>query len=334
MQTGWVERHGRGWRGGWREHGTKRYTAHVAKKGDARALLNDELRRIEQGSRYRPDLTLAELAERFKAQHDASPRTREKVEIALKQPLALWGTLPAGEVTPELINRWLVTSALKPASRQTYLGALRQVYGFGITNNLVEDNPARRAKTPTVRRSDGLLPFESWQEVERVAEEAGRWEPLIIIAADTGARPGELALLEHRHITQNKVYLPGTKTRRARRIVTLTPRGVAAYQSIPRSLTTPLVFHTNSRPIDWHNWRHRAWQPALELAGLDRRGPYQLRHTFAYFSLRAGVPISDLSVEMGHESIRLTHETYGHWSDEMGDRAANLRAAWANGDAG
>jgi hypothetical protein len=50
MQTGWVERHGRGWRGGWREHGTKRYTAHVAKKGDARALLNDELRRIEQGS--------------------------------------------------------------------------------------------------------------------------------------------------------------------------------------------------------------------------------------------------------------------------------------------
>jgi hypothetical protein len=28
-----------------------------------------------------------------------------------------------------------------------------------------------------------------------------------------------------------------------------------------------------------------------------------------------------------------THETYGHWSDEMGDRAANLRAAWANGDA-
>jgi integrase len=87
-----------------------------------------------------------------------------------------------------------------------------------------------------------------------------------------------------------------------------------------------------SAAIDWHNWRHRIWQPALDLADLDRRGPYQLRHTFAHFSLRAGVPISDLSVEMGHESIRLTHETYGHWSDEMGDRAANLRAAWANGD--
>jgi integrase len=226
-------------------------------------------------------------------------------------------------------RRASVSSSLRPASRQTYLGALRQVYGFGLDNRLVEMNPARSAKTPTVRRSDGLLPFDSWDEVERVAEEAGRWASLIIIAADTGARPGELERLEHREVVGNKVYLPGTKTRRARRVVTLTPRGVAAYQAIPRSLNTPLVFHTDGRPIDWHNWRNRVWQPALELAGLERRGPYQLRHTFAYFSLRAGVPISDLSVEMGHESIRLTHETYGHWSDEMGDRAANLRAAWA-----
>src|SRR5437870_5574980 len=111
MQTGWVERDGRGWRGGWREHGAKCYTTHVAKKGDARALLNDELRRIEQGSRYRPDLTLEELVERFKAQHDASPLTRDKIEVALKQPLTLWGSLPAGDVTPELINRWLVSSS-------------------------------------------------------------------------------------------------------------------------------------------------------------------------------------------------------------------------------
>jgi integrase len=329
VQTGWVERHGRGWRGGWREHGTKHYTAHVPRKGDARALLNEQLRRLEQGGRYQPDLTFTELVDRFAAQHDAAPKTKQKLGVALKQPVNLWGHLAAGDITPEMINRWLVSSQLRPASRQTYLGALRQVYAFAVENHLVADNPAKRAKTPTVRRSEGLRPFESWDEIEALAEEAGRWGPLIIFAADTGARPGELALLEHHHIQGNKVYLPGTKTRRARRVVTLTPRGVAAYRSIPRSLTTPLVFHTNGRPIDWHNWRTRVWQPALELARLTKRGPYQLRHTFAYFSLRAGVPISDLSVEMGHESIRLTHETYGHWSDEMGDRAANLRAAWA-----
>lgn len=46
---------------------------------------------------------------------------------------------------------------------------------------------------------------------------------------------------------------------------------------------------------------------------------------------QAGVPLLRPPVEMGHESIRLTHETYGHWSDEMGDRAANLRTQWARG---
>jgi hypothetical protein len=118
------------------------------------------------------------------------------------------------------------------------------------------------------------------------------------------------------------------------------PRGHTHSQGRRRLPIDPAIPHYATRPpyklaADHpHNWRHRVWQPVLELAGLDRRGPYQLRHTFAYFSLRAGVPISDLSVEMGHESIRLTHETYGHWSDEMGDRAANLREAWANGDAG
>src|SRR3954468_931176 len=102
MQAGWVERHGRGWRGGWRENGQKQYTASVPKKGDARALLNDQLRRLEQGPRYRPQLTLAELAERFTAQHSALPRTREKIQAALTQPLSLWGSLLADEVTPEM----------------------------------------------------------------------------------------------------------------------------------------------------------------------------------------------------------------------------------------
>lgn len=132
------------------------------------------------------------------------------------------------------------------------------------------------------------------------------------------------------HVIANRVYLPGTKTRHARRIVTLTPRGVAAYQSIPRYLAEPLVFHTSGKPLDLHNWRSRIWYPALELAGLAPRGPYQLRHTFAYFSLLAGVPLADLSLEMGHESVRLTLDSYGHWGDEMGARAADLRATWAS----
>jgi hypothetical protein len=48
------------------------------------------------------------------------------------------------------------------------------------------------------------------------------------------------------------------------------------------------------------------------------------------FSLRAGVPISDLALEMRHANVNLTFETYGHWADEMGDRVARLRAVWTS----
>lgn len=123
--------------------------------------------------------------------------------------------------------------------------------------------------------------------------------------------------------------MPGTKTRRARRVVTLTPRGLAAYDAVAPAADTPLVFHSRGRPLELHNWRSRTWYPALELAGVARRGPYALRHTFAYFSLLAGVSLADLSIETGHESVRLTLDTYGHWADHLGRRAADLRSAWA-----
>lgn len=333
MQLGWVERHGRGWRGAWRDGGhrtsRRRYTPVVERKGEARHLLEEELRLARRGIHIDHGLTLADLAARFHAQHSAAPRTIEKLHTALLRPLQLWGHFHPDEITPADINQWLASSGLRASTRQTYLAALRQVYSFGMENRLIADNPASRARTPTVRRAESLHPFANWTEVEAIAAEAGRWSPFIILAADTGARPGELIRLEHRHVIDDRVYLPGTKTRRARRVVTLTPQGLTAYNSIPRTSDSPLVFHTRGRPLDLHNWRSRAWYPALELAGVDRRGPYALRHTFAYFSLLAGVSLADLSLEMGHESVRLTLDTYGHWADQLGRRAADLRAAWA-----
>jgi integrase len=46
-------------------------------------------------------------------------------------------------------------------------------------------------------------------------------------------------------------------------------------------------------------WRTREWYPALDAAGLRRRGPYQLRHTFATAALAAGISIFELARVMG-----------------------------------
>jgi hypothetical protein len=142
-----------------------------------------------------------------------------------------------------------------------------------------------------------------------------------------GARPGEA--VEHRHVHGSTVELPGRKTALAWRTVHMTSRGVDSVARVPRSIATRRVFHVEGRPISWVYFWREVWRPALETAELDYRAPYNLRHTFAYWSLRAGVPIATVAREMGHESTEHTFRVYGGWCLEVGADAAAMREAWA-----
>lgn len=329
MQTGTVTRHGRGWRGYWREDGKRRATKTFERKGEARVALNAEFDRIRLGVAYRAPITLEELAQRFLDQYSPSPRTAYYVKLRLKRPLDAFGAAQAGDLTTEKLQGFLNEMPVGKAFRRDIMRALRMVYAFGFDANLVSGNPARKLKAPAQIRSEKITPFESWAEVERVAEECGRWGPLVLFMADTGARPGEAVALERRHVDGSVVELPGSKTEHAWRTVHMTERGVAAVESMPTALQTRNVFHIEGRPISWVYFWREVWRPALELAGLPYRAPYNLRHTFAYWSLRAGVPIATVAREMGHTSTEQTFKVYGGWCREMGADAAAMRSAWA-----
>jgi integrase len=272
------------------------------------------------------------MADRYLAAHHAQPNTITKLRHNLKMicmVIAVGGAVGLG-VQPALDLLCGDVGGLDVAA--SLVAALRQVYSWGIPK-LVSENPGLGVARPQPKRGRNQRPFENWGEVERVAEEAGRWGPMIILAVDTGARPGELLALEHRHfdMAAGIALLPGTKTQGSRRSVFLTPRGIQAYKSIVRDIRTPLVFHRDGQPVDRQWWWGHVWVPAVKLAGLEPRPIYSTRHTFSFFSLMAGVPVADLSVELGHDNVAITSETYGHWSREQGNRAASLRAAWAGG---
>ena len=72
MQNGTVTRHGRGWRGYWREGGRSRATKTYQRKGEARAALNRELDRMRLGEGYMAPITLRELSDRWLAQYTAA----------------------------------------------------------------------------------------------------------------------------------------------------------------------------------------------------------------------------------------------------------------------
>ncbi|MDX6539207.1 MAG: integrase, partial [Gaiellales bacterium] len=63
--------------------------------------------------------------------------------------------------------------------------------------------------------------------------------------------------------------------------------------------------------LDLNNWRRRAWQPALEAAGVDRRRIYDLRHTAISNWLAAGIGVFEVSRYAG-TSLAMISSVYGH----------------------
>lgn len=81
--------------------------------------------------------------------------------------------------------------------------------------------------------------------------------------------------------------------------------------------------------IDLHNFRARSWRPAQVAAGIEPiRRPYDLRHTYATFALRAGISIFDLSRFMG-ASLAIIDKHYGHLARDGREHAVALLDAYA-----
>ncbi len=73
-----------------------------------------------------------------------------------------------------------------------------------------------------------------------------------------------------------------------------------------------LVFVTEvGTPIDPSNLR-RDFTAVCEKAGLGRWHPHELRHSAASIMLAQHVPLEVVADVLGHSSIRMTADVYGH----------------------
>jgi integrase len=207
---------------------------------------------------------------------------------------------------------------------------------------MLEENPALAIKNPVPRRPE-IQPFGSWDEIFAFAIEFGEWAPVPIFAASTGLRPEEWVGLEWsdidldtRTLTVQRAYSKGRltrwgKTAGSRRRVPLRKRAVEALElqrASTASTESPLVFPAKRGGyFDLDNWRDRDWKPALDAAGLPPHRIYDLRHTYATFSLAAGVSLFVLARRMG-TSVDMIDKTYGHLAPDADAYEAELLDAW------
>ena len=109
----------------------------------------------------------------------------------------------------------------------------------------------------------------------------------------------------------------------------LQAKALEALDQLPAS-DNPILFpNMRGGRIDFRIFGRKHLRPAQSKAGVDPvRGLNDLRHTYATFALRAGVPVFAVSRFMG-TSIAMIDRHYGHLANDSREHAVALLDALA-----
>ena len=76
----------------------------------------------------------------------------------------------------------------------------------------------------------------------------------------------------------------------------------------------PYVFANYvGKPINQSNFRNRVWYPILAYLGLEKRVPYQTRHTAATLWLASGENPTWIAYQLGHANTEMLFRVYSRY---------------------
>jgi len=289
-------------------------------RGEASRALDEALRRVRLGVTYQPQVTLRELVDAYIEQYDAAPSSVEWLRYNASFALRRFGDDEIGALAVQQIGAW--RKSLPEGRRHPAHRALRQVLEAAVRWGWIEKNPAVLVKNPEPRRGE-IDPFESWEEIDAIVAELDPLSgALVVFLVGTGVRPEEGFGGEWTDVdltagifTVRRAYAKGrlkdyAKTEGSRRAVPMRDRVIEALE--PLHQRRGIIFPApGGGRMEINNWRNRSWTPALAAAGVPHRRIYDLRHTYASWSLAAGIDIFTLARRMG-TSVKMIDRTYGH----------------------
>ena len=257
----------------------------------------------------------------------------------------------------------LAASGKSPNTQRLARSVLRRALRSAEREGVVPRNVAALADGVKLGRPDNagkaLTPDQARRLLDHVRGD--RYEAAFVVGLALGMRRGEILALAwddldldgappRLTVTRNLVRLPGmglrlqdTKTSGSRRTIQmpaqvvdvlrrhrldqLQERLVVGPEWPEKPLGADLVFRAPfGTPADPDNFRNHTYR-VTEAAGIGRRSPHQLRHSAASLLIAQGVPMKIVSETLGHSSIRITADVYGHLFDEAGAIAADAMTA-------
>ncbi len=138
----------------------------------------------------------------------------------------------------------------------------------------------------------------------------------------TGCRVNEILKLkwENVHLSDRYIYLPDTKTGECAR--PLNQKAIDLLSSMTPKDGNPYVFYGKVSGQPMANIK-TAWGKILKRAGIKDFRIHDLRHSFASFALKKGVPLVHVSKLLGHRNIATTMR-YAHLELEQLKESTNI----------
>ena len=284
--------------------------------------------RTRSGDRYKPSTLRS---------YEQALRTKILPELGRLRLTAVSST-----ILQDLVDR-LGAAGLAPSTIRNAILPLRAIYRRAQGRAEVAVNPTLKLALPAVRgrRERVARPAEAVDLLQALPlGERALWAS----AFYAGLRLGELQALDWLQVDldQNLIYVERSWDRIAGFIE---PKSRAGKRRIP--LTTTLRAHllshrlqqgTGGRGLIFPNSRgDRPFNPATANnrartawanANLQPITLHECRHTYAAYMIAAGVNAKSLSTYMGHSSITITLDRYGHLLPGNEGHAAGLLESW------
>lgn len=246
----------------------------------------------------------------------------------------------------EFLSDWSARGELSRNTLRLMLCTLRVILNHAVEDGIIEHNPAEKlggfTKTEKpVRQAEALTRAETETFLASVMVLCPEFYPLFLMALRAGLRKGELIAVKwgdiqfgesaedpNRYILVQRNYSHGRfttpKSKKPRRVdlsrelraVLLELRDkrmLDAFVSGKAGVGDDLVFRSSAGTVlDPDNLVHYRFLPCLEHAGLRRFRFHDLRHTYGSLLIQDGAPLAYVKEQMGHSSIQITVDTYGH----------------------
>lgn len=228
---------------------------------------------------------------------------------------------------------------LSPRTRQLARSVLRRALRRAEQWGLVQRNVAALVDGPRVTQKEGRTLTPEQARDLLAASRSHQLEPFVAVALACGLRRGEALALRWSDVDLHNGFIAVNRTmaRIGGQLIFDEPktRGSKRRVAMPAACIEVLERHQEAQ----REWRAKAgerWQdhdlvistpigtpidPAnvlhefgrlSERAGIGRWTPHEMRHSAASLLLAQGVPLEVVSEVLGHSSIRITKDVYGH----------------------